>query len=213
MKPIETEEDIARELQSLLLLDERLRGVFEIAGVVPLRRRAADFKALSNIIVSQLISVAAGAAIFGRLEALVDPFTPEVLLSKSHEELKGVGLSGSKVNTIRSIAEHMEDGLDLMHLAEMPADVAQKKLCEIKGIGRWTSDIFLLFCAGHPDVFPSGDVALQNAVKDAFGLDERPKGKELDLIAEAWAPHRGTAARLWWSYYKARREGRETLPI
>ncbi|OKL44907.1 DNA-3-methyladenine glycosylase family protein [Pseudovibrio exalbescens] len=213
MRPIETEADIQRELEGLLALDPRLEPVLAVAGAVPLRRRAADLRGLSDIVVAQLISVSAGAAITKRLEALVDPFTPEVLLSKSDEELRGVGLSRAKVNTLREIARHMEGGLELDALAARPALEAHERLCQIKGIGRWSADIFLLFCAGHPDVFPSGDVALQNAVADGFALSVRPKGRELDDIAAQWAPHRGTAARLWWSYYKARREGRETLPV
>ncbi len=213
LRPINTLEDIERELASLVLLDERLVRVVDVAGQVPLRRRSADFAGLCNIVVAQLLSVAAAASIWARLEALVVPFEPDVLLSKSEEELLGVGLSNAKLRTLKAIAEELKAGLCLNEAVEWPGEVAHKRLCEIKGIGPWSADIFLLFCAGHPDVFPVGDVALQAAVQHALGLEVRPKGKELAEIAEAWSPHRGTAARLFWSYYRVMKEGRETLPV
>ncbi len=213
MRPINTLEDIERELASLVLLDERLVRVVDIAGQVPLRRRSADFAGLCNIVVAQLLSVAAAASIWARLEALVVPFEPDVLLSKSDEELLDVGLSNAKLRTLKAIAEELKAGLCLNEAVEWPGEVAHKRLCEIKGIGPWSADIFLLFCAGHPDVFPVGDVALQAAVQHALDLEVRPKGKELAEIAEAWSPHRGTAARLFWSYYRVMKEGRETLPV
>lgn len=213
LEPINTLKDIERELASLVLLDERLVRVAEVAGQVPLRRRSADFAGLCNIVVAQLLSVAAATSIWARLEALVVPFEPDVLLSKSDEELLGVGLSNAKLRTLKAIAEELKAGLCLSEAVEWPGEVAHKRLCEIKGIGPWSADIFLLFCAGHPDVFPVGDVALQAAVQHALGLEARPKGKELAEIAEAWSPHRGTAARLFWSYYRVMKEGRETLPV
>ncbi|KZK93697.1 DNA-3-methyladenine glycosylase [Pseudovibrio sp. Ad46] len=213
MRPINTLEDIERELASLVQLDERLVRVADVAGEVPLRRRSADFAGLCNIVVAQLLSVAAAASIWARLEALVVPFEPDVLLSKSDEELLGVGLSNAKLRTLKAIAEELKAGLCLNEAVDWPGEVAHKRLCEIKGIGPWSADIFLLFCAGHPDVFPVGDVALQAAVQHAFDLEERPKGKVLAEITEAWSPHRGTAARLFWSYYRVMKEGRETLPV
>lgn len=186
MKPIDTLEDIERELASLVQLDERLVRVVDVAGDVPLRRRSADFAGLCNIVVAQLLSVAAAASIWARLEALVVPFEPDVLLSKSDEELLGVGLSNAKLRTLKAIAEELKAGLCLSEAVGWPGEVAHKRLCEIKGIGPWSADIFLLFCAGHPDVFPVGDVALQAAVQHAFGLDERPKGRCLPKL-----PRRG----------------------
>lgn len=213
LRPIDTLEDIERELSALLMLDERLVHVSEVAGEVPLRRRSADFAGLCNIVVAQLLSVAAAASIWARLEALVVPFEPDVLLSISDEELLGAGLSKPKLRTLKAIADELKGGLVLDEAVTWPGDVAHKRLCEIKGIGPWSADIFLLFCAGHPDVFPVGDVALQAAVQHAFGLEERPKGKVLESIAKVWSPHRGTAARLFWAYYRVMKEGRETLPV
>lgn len=214
MKPITTYEDMERELVALLAKDGRLKALHKRAGDLPLRRRDADFAALCNIIVSQLLSVAAANTIWERLQQRVVSFTPQNLLKQSDETLRAAGLSSAKVRTMRAIATEIDiNGLDLEQLTSRPATEAHARLCEIKGIGPWTADIFLLFCAGHPDVFPSGDVALQSAVQIGLNLKERPKANVLDKIALAWAPHRGTAARLFWAYYRAVKNGRKTLPI
>ncbi len=213
MKPILSLSEISEGLEHLARTDPRLVSVIEVAGEVPLRRRAADFSGLVNIVVAQQVSVASANAIYARVEALVQPFQAETLAGITDEELGQAGLSRPKIRTVRAIAGAVVGGLDLAHLAERPAEEAHEALCRIKGVGRWTSDIYLLFCAGHPDVFPSGDLALQNAVRDAFGLDDRPKPDALDQIASLWAPWRGVAARLFWAYYKAVKEGRETLPV
>ncbi|MFN4012037.1 MAG: DNA-3-methyladenine glycosylase family protein [Pannonibacter sp.] len=213
MQPIESLDDIATGLAALPVLDPRLTEVLAVAGDVPLRRREANFAALVGIVVSQQVSVASARAIFARLETLVSPLEAETLSRFTDEDLAGAGLSRPKIRTIRAMADAVAAGLDLGHLATVPAADAEAQLCAIKGIGRWTSDIFLLFCAGHPDIFPSGDIALQNAVRDAFGLDARPDPKTLDAIAASWSPWRGVAARLFWAYYAATRGGKESLPV
>ncbi|NBN80293.1 DNA-3-methyladenine glycosylase 2 family protein [Microvirga tunisiensis] len=213
MQPIETLEDIAAGLAVLPRLDPRLAGVIAVAGEVPLRRREPSFAALVGIVVSQQVSVASARAIYGRLEALVSPLEADSLSAFTDEQLAGAGLSRPKIRTLRAMAEAVGGGLDLAGLASAPATEAHERLCAIKGIGRWTSDIFLLFCAGHPDIFPSGDIALQNAVRDAFGLDGRPDPRQLDVIATDWAPWRGVAARLFWAYYAATRGGKDTVPV
>ena len=213
MKPIDTLEDIQRELVALAKLDSRLEHVISQAGEVPLRRTSADFAGLAHIVVGQLISVVAASRIWERLQKVVSPFESEVLLSKSDEELFGAGLSNAKMRTLRAVATEIQNGLILEDAVTWPGDVAHKRLCEIKGIGPWSADVFLLFCAGHPDVFPVGDVALQAAVQHAFGLDARPKGTGFADIAAVWAPHRGTAARLFWAYYREMKNGREVLPV
>ncbi|MHA7775915.1 DNA-3-methyladenine glycosylase family protein [Roseibium sp. M-1] len=213
MKPIATDDDIQDGLTALLAADPRLVPIADMAGPIPLRRRKADFEGLAHIVTGQQVSVASASAIFARLQVLVEPLTAEKLDGFCDADLASAGLSRPKIRTLRAVTEACLGGLDLAHLAEAPADEAHARLCAIKGIGRWTADIFLLFCAGHPDVFPSGDLALQIAVQDALGLPERPAPKTLDTIAEAWAPHRAVAARLFWAWYKVRKQGRETLPV
>ncbi|WP_346906432.1 DNA-3-methyladenine glycosylase 2 family protein [uncultured Roseibium sp.] len=213
MKAIESLDDIAEGVAALQRLDPRLVPVIAASGDIPLRRRAADFAGLAQIVTGQQVSVASAAAIFGRLEQRVRPLNEQGLASVADEDLASVGLSRPKIRTLRAIEDACRNGLDLSHLAERPGEEAHAELCAIKGIGRWTADIFLLFCAGHPDVFPSGDLALQVAVQGAFGLEDRPKPGALDEIATAWAPWRGVAARVFWAWYRVQKQGRETMPI
>lgn len=213
MKPIDTDDDVRAGLAALIAADPRLHPIADASGDIPLRRRAADFEGLAQIITGQQVSVASAAAIFGRLKAMVDPLTVENLCSFSDSNLAGVGLSRPKIRTLRATVDTCAEGLDLRQLTLVPAEEAHARLCAIKGIGRWTADIYLLFCAGHPDIFPPGDLALQIAVHEALKLAERPKPKDLDTIALAWAPNRAIAARLFWAWYKTRKQGRETLPV
>ncbi|GAA0785613.1 DNA-3-methyladenine glycosylase 2 family protein [Roseibium denhamense] len=213
MTPITTEDDVKTGLTSLLKLDPRLSDIARAAGPLPLRRRAADFEGLTHIITGQQVSVASASAIFSRLKERVQPMTPQTLAAHSDESLAQAGLSRPKIRTLRAVAEACANGLDLTALATAPADTAHAELCKIKGIGRWTADIFLLFCAGHPDVFPSGDLALQTAVKDALKLPERADPKTLDGIAADWSPYRGIAARLFWAWYRVQKQGKATLPV
>ncbi|TYC53698.1 DNA-3-methyladenine glycosylase 2 family protein [Rhodobacterales bacterium] len=213
MKPIATAEDIDRELKALLALDDRLAPIAAVAGPLPLRRRSADFEGLAQIVTGQQVSVASAAAIFGRLQDLVAPLTVAQIGRFTDDDLAGAGLSRPKIRTLRAVAAACEDGLDLAALAQAPAKEAHAALCAIKGIGGWTADIFLLFCAGHPDIFPSGDLALQVAVGDALGMAEKPDGKEVDRIAAAWSPHRGVAARLFWAWYGANRKKGSRFPV
>jgi len=213
MKPIATDADVQEGLIALIAGDPRLEEIARIAGPLPLRRRTADFEGLAQIITGQQVSVASAAAIFARLQKLVVPLTAERLAVFSDEDLAGAGLSRPKIRTLRAVSTTCADGLDLAKLAARPAEDAHAALCTIKGIGRWSADIFLLFCAGHPDIFPSGDLALQVAVANALGLGEKPGPKELDKIAAEWAPNRAVAARLFWAWYKVQKQGRETLPV
>ncbi|MCV0428165.1 MAG: DNA-3-methyladenine glycosylase 2 family protein [Roseibium sp.] len=213
MKPIATDADIHLGMEALKSADPRLMRIADTAGPIPLRRRAADFEGLAQIITGQQVSVASAAAIFARLQTLVSPLTAENLSKFSDEDLAGAGLSRPKIRTLRAVTIACDEGLNLRQLATAPADEAHANLCAIKGIGRWTADIFLLFCAGHPDIFPSGDLALQIAVRDALYLDEKPAPNDLDLIASDWAPHRAVAARLFWAWYRVQKQGRETMPL
>jgi DNA-3-methyladenine glycosylase II len=121
-----------------------------------------------------------------------------------------------KSRRLYGVAGSLFDGYDLDGLDRVSAIEATAALVTLKGIGPWTAESYLLFCVGHPDVFPAGDLALQIAVQDGLGLAERPADKDLRRIAEAWSPWRAVAARLFWAHYKARRTERgataATLP-
>ena len=199
---IHDERDLARELAALLTLAPGLRRIAEAAGPLPLRRHAADFAGLARIVVGQQVSVASATAINARLFARFDPLDAAAFARATDDDLDGIGLSRAKVATLRAVAEAVEGGLDLADLAGAPAEEARAALLALRGIGPWTADIFLLFCAGHPDIFPVGDVALQEAVRDVLELPERPSPRVLAGHAERWAPHRATAARLMWAHYR-----------
>jgi DNA-3-methyladenine glycosylase II len=210
MTRIDTEADIATGLAALLGADPRLAAVAAQVGPLPLRRRAGGFPGLASIMVSQQLSTASASAIWGRLAAAYDPFTPERLIRARATRLASLGLSAPKIRAIKEIAKAIASGrLDCESLPEMPADAAHAALCTVHGIGPWTADIYLLFCLGHPDAWPAGDLALQEAARLAFALPARPSPKETIVLAEAWRPWRGVAARLLWDYYRAakRRDG------
>jgi DNA-3-methyladenine glycosylase II len=212
MRRIDTLSDIKNGLEGLFALEPRLAHIAAIAGEVPLCRHPAGFESLAGIIVSQQISKASADAIFARLKAVVDPFTPRELLRAGEDALISAGLSRPKQKTFFAVAEACTDGLDLEALCGLPAQDAVARMTVLPGIGPWTAEVYLLFCAGHPDIFPAGDIALQNAVRHAFGLEARPTPKPLTAIAERWSPHRSVAARLFWAYY-ANMKGRDGAPL
>ncbi|WP_407049493.1 DNA-3-methyladenine glycosylase family protein [Methyloraptor flagellatus] len=213
MRRIDTIDDIEAGIAALRDLDPRLGAVIEVAGPVPLRRREPGFEGLARIIVAQQISVAAADAIWARFAAAIGAMTPAAYLATAPEALKAAGLSQPKIRTLQAISEACASGgIDLLAVAGLTAEEAHAQMTALKGVGPWTADIFLLFCAGHPDIWPGGDVALQNAMQDAFGLETRPAEKLCRALAEPWAPWRGVAARLFWAYYRVRKGGREVLP-
>jgi DNA-3-methyladenine glycosylase II len=171
------------------------------------------FAGLAWIVLGQQISVYAARAIHGRLVAALGPLTAEAFAAASDETLRTAGLSAGKVRTLRALAEAMAGGLDLDRLATLDAEAAIAELVLLKGIGRWTAEVYLLFALGHPDIFPAGDLALQEGARLAFALSERPSEKALRALAAAWQPRRGIAARLLWAYYRAERGMRETAPV
>jgi DNA-3-methyladenine glycosylase II len=212
MRTIDSSADIAEGLAYLGKRDWRLKKVMRIAGEVPLRRHGAGFQGLARIIVGQQLSIASAEAIWARFAAAFPQCAVEAIAGASEDALRAPGLSAAKIRTLRAAAAACVDGLDLRALAEAPADEAHARLTAVKGIGPWTADIYLLFCLGHADIFPVGDLALRNAVADAFGIATPVPLDALTKIAEKWSPWRGVAARLFWAYYRARRE-KAALPV
>jgi DNA-3-methyladenine glycosylase II len=210
---IDTEADIAAGLAALLAADPRLAEVAAVAGALPLRRRPGGFAGIASIVVSQQLSTASASAIWARLAAAYDPFTPKALIRARSDRLARLGLSAPKIRALKEIARAIAGGaLDCDALPDMPADAAHQALCAIYGIGPWTADIYLLFCLGHPDAWPAGDLALQEAARLAFALPARPTHKETGVLAEPWRPWRGVAARLLWAYYRAIKQ-RNAVPV
>ena len=211
MQRISTLDDITAGLDALCAADSRLERVRAAAGEVPLRRTEPGFASLVSIVVSQQVSRASADAIFGRLIKLADPLTPEVLLAAGDGLFREAGLSRPKQRAVLAVSEAVRDGLDLAGLCELDAEAAIGAMTAVSGIGLWTAEVYLLSAAGHPDVFPARDVALQTAVGHALGIDPRPGEKALIKIAESWSPHRGVASRLFWAYYREIK-GREGAP-
>lgn len=201
---INTEADLDTGIAALVALDPRWAPVLERGGRPPLRRRAGGYAGLAQIIVSQQVSVASAAAIFGRLATACAPLEAACLLRLRKDRLVRVGLSQAKIKTLREIAKAVETRqIDLDTLADLPADDAHAALVALHGIGPWTADIYLLACLGHADAWPAGDLALQEAARVAFNLRTRPTTKEMGALGDAWRPWRAIAARLLWTYYRA----------
>ena len=215
--------DPPRILDSQAALDE---GLAALAGLDPvmarllhgglapgLRRRPAGFAGLAAVVVGQQLSTASAAAILARLEALLPGLDPAALAGADDAALRGVGLSGPKIRALRAAAAAVAaGGLPLDGLADLDAEAAHRLLVAVPGIGPWTADVYLLFCLGHADAFPAGDLALQEAARVAYGLDARPRGPAFLALAETWRPWRGVAATALWAYYRVikAREGAAT---
>ncbi len=211
MQRIATPEHVMQGLDALCALDRRLEVVRGKAGQVPLRRSEPGFRSLASIIVSQQVSRASADAIFGRLTVLLDPLTPEAVLAADEDIFREAGLSRPKQRGLLAAAQAVADGLDLHRLCLLDAGEAIATLTAVPGIGPWTAEVYLLFAAGHSDIFPARDVALQSAVGHALGIDPRPPEKALIALAESWSPWRGVAARLFWAYYREMK-GRDAAP-
>jgi DNA-3-methyladenine glycosylase II len=207
---LHTQADLDAALAQLIVKDARLKPVAEKAGAFNLRRREVGFPGLCAIVCGQQLSTASAAAIRNRLFAAFDPFHHNTVRRARTDKLKRLGLSAPKIKSIREIGKAVSKGkIDLTKVGNMDADVAHAALTALHGVGPWTADIYLLFCLGHADAFPSGDLAVQEAARIAFNLRKRPDAKKLARLAEAWRPWRGVAAHLLWAYYHAvkKREG------
>jgi DNA-3-methyladenine glycosylase II len=175
-----------------------------------LRRREPGFVGLAHIVCGQQLSTASAAAIWARLSAAFDPFDAGAIRRARADRLGRLGLSAAKIKTLKNVAREIAaERLNLDVLANEDADAAHHALVSLHGIGPWTADLYLLFCLGHGDAWPAGDLALQEAVRNGLGLKTRPTPKEMAPLAEPWRPMRGAAAHLWWTYYRAlkKREG------
>lgn len=210
---IDAEEALDRALDRLRAADPAVvEHLLAVGGRPPLRRQDPGFAGLAAIIVGQQVSTASAAAIFGRLAAQVAPLTAESLAAATDDVLRATGLSLGKIRALRATAAAVVSGaLPLATLGTLPAEEAHHAMVAISGIGPWTADSFLLFCLGHPDAWPAGDIALQEAARVALQLPARPTTPELTEIGERWRPHRGVAARLLWSYYRVIKRGRSGM--
>jgi DNA-3-methyladenine glycosylase II len=183
--------------------DPVLATVIDAVGAYEFTPSARGFRALADAIIAQQISIKAAAAIMGRLEQLLGEVTPAQLLAVEPEELRAIGLSGQKARYLRDLAERTAVGaLDLEALPALDDDSVIAQLTAVKGIGRWTAEIYLMFALGRPDVLPADDLGLRYAVQQFYQLPAPPPPAELRRIGEAWRPHRSVAS---WYLWRGRR--------
>ncbi len=179
-----------------------IAAALERAGYPEPRIRTRGYQTLLRTIVGQQVSVAAAASVWNKLEALLgEGLPPEALLGADFDALRGCGFSRQKQGYARSLCERVVTGE--LDLSELPADdeEAIAELTKIKGIGRWSAEIYLLFAEGRADIWPAGDLAVQAGLHKILGLPERPDEKRTRELAEAWRPHRGAAAIFTWHCY------------
>jgi DNA-3-methyladenine glycosylase II len=166
------------------------------------------------MVVEQQVSVASAAAIWARLEAGLGGVTPETILSQDEAGLRRFGLSGPRARYAQGIANAQLSGdVNLVELKALGDDDAVAALTSIKGVGRWTAETYLMFCEGRLDMFPAGDIALQEALRMAEAADVRLREKALYARADAWRPYRGVAAHMLWAYYGGVKRGEIALAI
>lgn len=198
----ELEIQLAR--QALSRMDPALAKANELIPLFGWRTRARGFSGLVRLILEQQVSVTSANAIWNRFEMGLGIVNPKQVLTKTIDELKEYGLSTSKARYVYGIAQAHENGqIDFDQLKELNDDAASAKLIGLHGIGRWTAEIYLMFCEGRTDVFPAGDIALQEAIRILDGVAYRPSTDELYMRSKQWSPYRSFAAHMLWSYYRA----------
>ncbi|URW76023.1 DNA-3-methyladenine glycosylase 2 family protein [Sphingomonas donggukensis] len=196
-------DQLRTSLDALADIEPAFAAAIARSGYPEPRISQPGYATLLRTIVGQQISVAAAASVWAKLEAALGDLTdPAVVAAASDETLRTAGFSRQKAGYARSLADEVTSGrLDLAHLpADDEAAIAQ--LVRVKGIGRWSAEIYLLFAEGRADVWPAGDLAVQIEVGRILGHDARPSEKATRALAEAWRPHRGAAAIMAWHHYK-----------
>jgi DNA-3-methyladenine glycosylase II len=186
--------------------DPRLAGIIRRVGRCTMRRDGDPFQSLVGAIMYQQLAGSAADAIYARFMKLYENRfpTPARLLATTATAnegslLRAVGLSGRKIEYMKDLAQRVHDGrLDLAGLASLGDDEVIERLTEVKGIGRWTAEMFLIFCLGRPDVLPVGDLGLQKAMKVAYSLRALPAPARMQKIAEPWRPYRSVATWYMW---------------
>ncbi|MGK2909964.1 MAG: DNA-3-methyladenine glycosylase family protein [Sphingobium sp.] len=202
---VTTPDTLRHSLEALAAIEPGFAGALERVGFPELRMRAPGYETLLRTIVGQQVSVAAAASVWTKLEAeLGAGCAPQALLSRDYDALRACGMSRQKQGYARSLAELVLSGeLDLDALPQDDEE-AIARLVMVKGIGRWSAEIYLLFAEGRPDIWPAGDLAVQIEVGRILGWAERPSEKAVREIAERWRPHRGAAAVMAWHHYNSK---------
>ena len=203
---------IAKARASLAASDPALARAHAQTPVFEWRLRPGGFEGLFRMIVEQQVSVASAASVWARLETGLGEITPQALLAHDLESLRGMGLSRQKATYGQGMAvAQIEGRIDLEHMQTLEDAEAIAALTALKGVGLWTAEAYLMMCEGRLDVFPGGDVALQEAIKWADGTEARPDQKGAYLRAEIWRPYRAVATHLLWAWYTGVKRGEIVL--
>jgi DNA-3-methyladenine glycosylase II len=196
-----------KDIGQLIARDKIFAGIFEKYGPPPGWSREPGFISLSKIILEQQVSLASANAHFQKLNTYINEFSPSNILKLTDEEMRACQISRQKAKYLRTLSTAISDGeLDLLELPALSEQVIRTKLTAIKGIGHWTTDIYLMFCLQEKDIFPIGDIAVVNTVKELSGART---AEEILLLAEQWRPFRSLAVFFLWHYYLKKRN-RET---
>ncbi|QIF80825.1 DNA-3-methyladenine glycosylase [Brevundimonas sp. 'scallop'] len=207
-----TPDDIAAARRALVAADPALVRVDAQTPPLEWRLRVGGFEGLFRMIVEQQVSVASAASVWARLREGMGGITPELLLAHDLEQLRGMGLSRQKATYGQGIARAQIAGeIDLEHLANLDDEAAIASLTALKGVGLWTAEAYLMMCEGRLDVFPGGDVALQEAIRWADSAEVRPDQKGAYARAEIWRPYRAVATHLLWAWYTGVKRGEIAL--
>jgi DNA-3-methyladenine glycosylase II len=205
----------AKERKALAASDPTMAALMERVGMIDLEKRlerrgeerpADAYGALLRAIVGQQLSTKAARTIYLRVLDIFDGTTPspEQLLEASEEDLRGAGLSGRKVEYVRDLARHVLSGeLELDHLDELSDEAAIEEIVAVRGLGRWTAEMFLLFHLRRPDILSGGDLGIRKAVQIEYGFEEMPSPEEVERLGERWAPHRSLASIYLWESLQA----------
>lgn len=199
---IRTEACVREGAEWLVRREARFSEALAATGPLPLRRRQDGFEALLSAVVSQQLSVSAADSIWNRLEA-AGLIAPDAIAIAHEDALRACGLSRPKIRYAKGLAESC---LDFEALRSLPNEAVIAELTALKGIGKWTAEIYAMASLGRADVFAAGDLALQESVRILFELQDRPSEKELDRMAVDWSPWRSVAARLLWAYYRVAKD-------
>lgn len=199
---VTTVESLHHAVDALIKADSRFADMVARVGYPEPRQRPTGYDTLLRTIIGQQVSVKAAASIWRKLEAgLGDLTKPETILSSNEDILRSFGLSRQKQSYALSLAQLVVDGALDLHNLPKDDEEAITLLTQVKGIGRWSAEIYLLFAEGRPDIWPAGDLAVQIEVGRLLGLAERPSERMVRAVAENWRPHRGAAAVLAWHHY------------
>ncbi len=206
---INTVGDLEQAAQALIGLDGRFAVLHERNGLPPLRVRPGGLEGLAWIVTGQLISARAAAAIWQRVSAALSPFDAADIAGMDESGLAALGLTRAKARTIIAAAQAECDGVfDHAVLCGLDDMAASKILMSLKGIGRWSADIYLLTCLGRPDAWPAGDLAVRSGLQAFLGLNALPSVAQMDDLAESWRPWRAVAARYLWEHHVKGRPGK-----